>query len=71
MVEEIADAMRRVAAPDFPRAAFAAKSREIIADWGANRFANGLSRAVEVALSRPRIVANALDRALLSLLMRR
>jgi hypothetical protein len=48
-----------------------AAGRRIIADWGPERFADGLMRAVAVALRRPLPRASAFDRALLWALTRR
>ena len=52
-VEEMAQMMSRVSAPEFPRADFGNKSREIVADWGPGKFARGLSQAIEAALASP------------------
>jgi len=64
-------ALEKIAAPDFPRAAFAAASREIVAPWGPERFARGLAQAVETALAHPVPAPGVLDRALLAILARR
>lgn len=52
-------------------ASFGAASRNIIADWGSDRFANGLEQAVNRALSLPSSRARWADRQLLKLLLRR
>ena len=65
------DKLAKIAAPGFPRAAFAAASRQIVADWGPARFARGLADAIDLALSRPPAPPGPLDRALLALLARR
>jgi glycosyltransferase involved in cell wall biosynthesis len=70
-VRALAQLMEKVAAPNFPRAAFAASSREIVAPWGPERFAGGLAQAVETALAQPPPRAGAIDQALLSFLARR
>jgi 1,2-diacylglycerol 3-alpha-glucosyltransferase len=70
-VEQLAGLMRRVAAMnDGERDAMGAAGRRIIADWGPERFADGLMQAVAVALRRPP-QASAFDRALLWALARR
>lgn len=46
-------------------------SREIISQWGPDRFASGLKTAVDIALSTPRPRATLADRLLLNLLVRR
>jgi hypothetical protein len=48
-----------------------AASRRIIADWGPERFAQGLKDAVECALAQPRRGLGLLDRALLWALTKR
>jgi len=70
-VEELARKMLRLSAPDFPRAAFGKKSREIVAGWGPERFARGLSQAIEAALASPPVVPTWIDRALLWVLRQR
>ncbi len=70
-VEGMARLMYRMAHGETDRAAMGRASREIIADWGPERFADGLARAAEVALSVPRPRPILLDRALLELLLRR
>ena len=70
-IEEMAEGMRRVAAADFPRADFAGRSSAIVADWGPERFARGVAQAIEAALTKPPPSPSAIDRVLLSLLMRR
>jgi glycosyltransferase involved in cell wall biosynthesis len=71
-VEELAGLMQRVAGmTDRQRDAMGAAGRRIIADWGPERFADGLMRAVAVALRRPLPRASAFDRALLWALTRR
>jgi len=63
--------MEKIAAPDFPRAAFSAASREIVAPWGPQRFAQGLAQAIDTALAHPPAPAGLIDRNLLSFLARR
>jgi glycosyltransferase involved in cell wall biosynthesis len=67
----LAEKMERVAAPDFPRAAFGLRSREIVAEWGPERFARGLAQSIDVALSQVPPAPGALDRLLLGFLTRR
>ncbi len=69
-VEELARRMYDLAHGNVDRAAMGRASREIIAGWGPERFADGLARAVEVALSVPRPRAGWADRAILRALIR-
>jgi 1,2-diacylglycerol 3-alpha-glucosyltransferase len=65
-VEQLAGLMQRVAAmTDEERHALGRASERIIADWGPERFADGLIRAVQVALRRPPPKASWFDQALL------
>jgi glycosyltransferase involved in cell wall biosynthesis len=65
-VEELAGLMQHVAAmTDEQRHAMGHASRLIVADWGPERFADGLMQAVRVAMSRPPPTASSFDRALL------
>jgi glycosyltransferase involved in cell wall biosynthesis len=65
----IAELMKRVAGLDeAQRALMGARSREIIADWGPERFASGLERAVQAALRMPGPAASIMDRLLLRIL---
>jgi glycosyltransferase involved in cell wall biosynthesis len=70
-VEEMARQMARVSVPDFPRAAFGEKSGEIVAEWGPERFARGLSQAIETALTRAPVVPGLVESTLLWMLQRR
>jgi hypothetical protein len=45
--------------------------QEIIADWGPERFADGLMQAVQLAMSRPPPQPSLFDRALLRALAHR
>ena len=69
-VEELARRMYDLAHGNVDRAAMGRASREIIAGWGPERFADGLAQAVEVALSVPRPRAGWADRAILRALIR-
>jgi 1,2-diacylglycerol 3-alpha-glucosyltransferase len=65
-VEELAGLMHQVAAmPDGQRDEMAEAGHRIIADWGPERFADGLVQAVQVALRRPPPRVSLFDRALL------
>jgi glycosyltransferase involved in cell wall biosynthesis len=71
-VEELAGLMERVAAiTDAQRRALAQAGQRIVAEWGPERFADGLMRAVQSALRRRPPRAAALDQALLWALVRR
>jgi glycosyltransferase involved in cell wall biosynthesis len=71
-VDALAGLMQRVAAmTDEQRHAMGRSSRTIIADWGPERFAGGLMRAVQVAVSRPPPKASWVDQALLWTLIHR
>jgi len=71
-VEEITGAMLKVSVlTSVERARMGSTSREIVADWGPERFAGGLvsaaEKAVEVGPRRPTVI----ERGLLQMLMRR
>jgi len=70
-VPSLAEKMTQIAAPEFDRAAFAAGGREIVAQWGPERFARGLAQAIDAALTQPRKQPDVIDRALLGFLARR
>ena len=70
-VEQMADVMARISGPQFPISDFGAASTRIIADWSPDRFAKGLSQAVEAALSAPPHPLGPFDRLLLQLLSRK
>jgi glycosyltransferase involved in cell wall biosynthesis len=71
-VEELAGLMQRVAAmTDEQRHAMGHASRRIVADWGPERFADGLMQAVGVARSQPVPKAAWFDQRLLRALARR
>jgi glycosyltransferase involved in cell wall biosynthesis len=68
----LAALMQRIAAmTDEQRRAMARAGQRIIAGWGPARFADGLMRAVQFALSRPQPQAAWFDRALVLALQRR
>jgi 1,2-diacylglycerol 3-alpha-glucosyltransferase len=71
-VAELAGLMQRVAAlADEQRHAMGRASQRIIADWGPERFAEGLMQAVQVAMRRPPPEPSWLDKTLLWMLMHR
>jgi len=70
-VKEIAQKMLQISASGFPRTAFGEKSREIAAQWGPERFARGLSQAIEAALAGPPAPSTWVEHALLWMLMHR
>ena len=70
-VEEMARHMARVSAPGFPRATFGEKSGEIVAEWCPDRFARGLSQAIEAALGLPPVSSSSVESGLLWILQRR
>ena len=71
-VEALAGLMQSVAAmTEEQRRATGQAGQRIIADWGPERFAEGLMRAVEVARSRPLPLPSWLDRSLLRALVHR
>lgn len=70
-VGEMASCMAEIAAPNCDRKAMGYRSREIISHWGPEAFAQGLSQAVETALSVPVPKPSLLDRVLLQVLLRR
>ena len=71
-VEQLAGLMQRVAAmPDEQRQAMARAGQMIIADWGPERFADGLMQAAAAATRRPPPRASWFDQALLWALAQR
>ena len=71
-VEALAGLMQRVAAmTDERRAAMGRAGQLIIADWGPERFADGLMQAVQAALRRPPRMPSLFDQTLLWALARR
>lgn len=63
--EEMANLMLKVASDEDSRKRMGARSREIIAEWGPDRFARGIASAVNIALAAPKIKAGFLDRVIL------
>jgi 1,2-diacylglycerol 3-alpha-glucosyltransferase len=69
--EQLADLMLRISSDEERRKEMGHKSREIIAEWGPDRFASGISSAIDVALSAPKIKVGLFDRLLLWAMTRR
>jgi glycosyltransferase involved in cell wall biosynthesis len=69
--EQLADLMMRISSDEDGRLKMGEKSREIIAEWGPERFASGLKASVEAALNAPKKRAGLLDRLILLALTRR
>lgn len=70
-VESLADLMVRMAHGDVDRELMGRASRRIISDWGPERFADGLEKAVAAALAAPPPKPTLLDNALLWALIHR
>ena len=68
---QLAGLMLEVSSDQCDREAMGQASREIIKDWGPERFADGLMQAIGVARSRPLPRASWLDRSLLWALVNR
>jgi glycosyltransferase involved in cell wall biosynthesis len=69
--EDMTQKMLQLTASGAQLSAFGNASQEIIAKWSPQRFANGLSQAVEVALSAPPPRSTWFNRFLIWILMRR
>lgn len=63
--EQMADLMLKIAGDEEQRKAMGAKSREIISEWGPERFASGVKAAINAALAAPRKRVCLLDRMIL------
>jgi glycosyltransferase involved in cell wall biosynthesis len=71
-VEQLAQLMFQISAfQPFRLSAFGSASREIISNWGPERFADGLRRAVEYALQSPPLCASWAQKLILEILSRR
>jgi glycosyltransferase involved in cell wall biosynthesis len=71
-VEQLAQLMFQLSTfPPVRLSAFGSASRELISDWGPERFASGLCDVVTMALNSPRRTAGLLDRVLLKALLQR
>jgi glycosyltransferase involved in cell wall biosynthesis len=66
--EQMAELMLRISSDEERRKEMSARSREIITEWGPERFASGVKAAVEAALAAPRKTAGLLDRFILKVL---
>jgi glycosyltransferase involved in cell wall biosynthesis len=70
-VEDIARALQRImTVSDAERESMGQASRRIVADWGLERFADGLRKASEAALDAPRCRLSTLDQLLMRNLAR-
>ncbi len=67
--EALAQLMLRISALNFPLTEFGSASREIISNWGPNRFATGLRAAVALALKDQGRCGQAADRLLLQFIL--
>jgi glycosyltransferase involved in cell wall biosynthesis len=67
--EQMADCMRRISADDEVRFAMGSRSREIIRGWGPDRFAAGLSAAVNASFDAPPPLIGVSDRILFAALL--
>lgn len=70
-VADISRRMKQISAPDFPLAELRKSSLALIAQWGPERFGQGVTEAVVAALAQPETRSTFLQRTLLSLLLRR
>ena len=70
-VEQMADLMLRISNDEETRVRMGVMSREIIAEWGPERFASGVKAAVQAALAAPRKKAGLMDRLILNVLTRK
>jgi glycosyltransferase involved in cell wall biosynthesis len=69
--ERMAELMLKISGDETRRREMGIRSREIIAEWGPDRFASGVKAAVESALAAPRKKACLIDRLILNLLISR
>jgi glycosyltransferase involved in cell wall biosynthesis len=67
--EQLAGLMLKISTAKFPLSDLGAESRRIVKQWGPERFADGLARAVDAALAVPRPQAGMIDRLLLKLML--
>jgi len=68
-VEQLAGLMLKISAFNFPLSTFGAASTDIIADWGVERFAQGVKSAVECALQAGPVKPTLLQRLLFKALL--
>jgi 1,2-diacylglycerol 3-alpha-glucosyltransferase len=69
--EPMAGLMLRVSDAAFPISDFGAASSRVIANWSPDRFAKGMSQAVEAALAAPRVKLGMFDPQILQFLSKR
>lgn len=69
-VNELAGLMWKITAPQFPLSQFGSESRRIISNWAPERFAEGISQAVALALKAGPPPAHGLGRLLVNALLR-
>lgn len=69
--EQMAELMLKMAGDEAQRKKMGLRSREIIAEWGPERFASGVKAAVEAALAAPRKNVGLLDRLILWAMVRK
>jgi glycosyltransferase involved in cell wall biosynthesis len=69
--EKMAELMMRISGDETRRKEMGLRSREIIEEWGPDRFASGVKSAVESALAAPRKKAGLMDRLILNVLISR
>jgi len=69
--EKMVELMLKISGDETRRREMGIRSREIIAEWGPDRFASGVKAAVESALVAPRKKACLIDRLILNLLTSR
>jgi glycosyltransferase involved in cell wall biosynthesis len=70
-IPQLASLLQRLAHGNADRARMGDASREIIAEWGPDRFAAGLEKAAQVAVEAPRSSSSLLDTLILKALMYR
>jgi glycosyltransferase involved in cell wall biosynthesis len=69
--EQMVDLMLRISSDEKRRKEMSARSQEIIANWGPDRFASGVKAAVQAALSAPKKKVGLIDRLILWAMTRR
>jgi 1,2-diacylglycerol 3-alpha-glucosyltransferase len=70
-IEQMASLMERYSSQPAELAVMGQAAQKHIANWGVERFADGLARAVDVALKSPKPKVSMLDTILIKFLMRR
>jgi glycosyltransferase involved in cell wall biosynthesis len=68
---QMAELMFRISDSGFPLSGFGTASSRIIAEWSPDRFADGLSEAIDTALTTSPVQLTPLDHLLLQLLLKR